>query len=327
MSDAHDIEQRAALLRARRDDPDWSERDQQALDEWLDASTAHRVAWLRMEYGWQRIDRLAALRRPDTVPALVQSTAPSSASARPRRWLRALSAVAAVVGAITLGLLYLPSVNTGTQPHGHATQVGGRETVALDDGSRVELNTDTALRTLVSARERSVWLDRGEAYFEVAHDPEHPFAVTAGAFRVVVLGTKFGIRRDSGQLEVVVVDGRVRVEPLSRGAGSGVIATRDKVVVAKGGEPIKMTHSHKRVEDALAWRDGKLVFDNSPLAEVVIEFNRYNDTQLLIKSENISAIRISGSFEATNLDAFVRLLNKAYGLRVQRHEKYIDIAE
>ncbi|MBZ2448550.1 FecR domain-containing protein [Xanthomonas perforans] len=82
------------------------------------------------------------------------------------------------------------------------------------DGSRLELNTHTQLRAQVDPSLRHVWLDKGEAFFDVKPDPAHPFVIHAGEHRVVVLGTKFSVRQERERLEVAVLEGKVRVEPL-----------------------------------------------------------------------------------------------------------------
>ena len=90
--------------------------------------------------------------------------------------------------------------------------MGGREAVTLADGSRVTLNTRTRGRALVNEQERRFWLEEGEAYFEVAHDPARPFVVMAGKDRVTVLGTRFSVRYEDGRTEVTVLEGRVRLD-------------------------------------------------------------------------------------------------------------------
>ncbi|WP_242112041.1 FecR family protein [Luteimonas aquatica] len=312
MSEARNIEQTAAAWRARRDEPEWSAQDQAALDTWLEASTAHRVAWLRMEYGWRRIDRLAALRAPAAAPV---------SRPRPLRWL----ALAATLGAVTMGVAAILHVVDGAQRY--STGIGGRTSVSLDDGSRLELNTDTQLRAKVGSDARDVWLERGEAYFEVAHDAARPFVVHAGERRVVVLGTRFSVRSDGDRLEVAVVDGRVRVEPpASAPAARTVVATRGEIVLTRADAAVSVAASAARVDNELAWRRGLLVFDDVTLEEAAGEFNRYNRRKLQISGAQAGGTRISGSFNAANVDAFARLLASAYGLRVRDHGERIEIS-
>ncbi|MGO4777015.1 FecR family protein, partial [Lysobacter sp. 2RAB21] len=274
--------------------------DQETLDAWLDASVAHRVAWLRMEYGWQRIDRLSALRSPR----------PRDASGTVLRRLRSWPGMAAILAVLVTGLLTLLYTVESTQRY--ATEVGGHQVVTLSDGSRLELNTATELRVKIGARTREVWLDRGEAYFEIFHDKTRPFAVHAGEQRVVVLGTRFSVHREPDRLRVAVTEGRVRVEAPTPGGQVTAVATRDEVVVAPIDGPPTVVSSSTQVLNALAWRSGRLTFENATLAEAAAEFNRYNRKRLSANGSGTGEIRISGSFDATNPDAFIRLLGRAY---------------
>src|SRR5262249_47175706 len=93
----------------------------------------------------------------------------------------------------------------------YSTPVGGIDNVALADGSRMTLNTDTRIRVALTETERRIELDKGEGFFEVAKDPSRPFVVYAGNKRVVAVGTKFSVRRENDDVEVIVTEGRVRL--------------------------------------------------------------------------------------------------------------------
>ena len=174
------------------------------------------------------------------------------------------------------------------------------------------------MRAAIDEDRRAVWLDRGEAYFEVAHDPSRPFVVYAGQRRVTVLGTKFSVRRVGDGIEVAVVEGRVRLDPLrDQAKAKPAVVTRGDLVIAKGEATLVTARSVEKVESELSWRQGMLVFDRSTLAEAVAEFNRYNQRKLVVDDPDIAALRIGGSFEAENIDAFARLLQDAFGLDVE----------
>jgi transmembrane sensor len=204
-----------------------------------------------------------------------------------------------------------PAVST------YETPVGGRETLRLADGSEIELNTDTRLRTAVTRERRIVWLDKGEAYFRIAHDPAHPFVVNAGERSVTVLGTRFTVRRDPRALEVSLIEGRIRFDakdepahmPIDLAPGDTVTATRNAVTLAH--------ISRTAIDTSLSWRRGVLVFDRTPLSEAVRELNRYNTEKVVIADAQTGATTIGGTFEATNVAGFVRVAHAVLGLRVQ----------
>jgi len=308
------IEERAALWRHRQEQPGWSADDQALLDAWLEESTAHRVAWLRIEYGWQKVGRLASLRSP-AAPA-------TTARRRLSRFWRPTAMAAGL--ALAIGLGSLVATDSFTR-HAYVTEVGGHATVPLADGTKIELNTNTKLRASLAEKQRTVWLDRGEAYFEVAHDASRPFVVYAGARKVTVLGTKFSVRRDGDRVVVAVVDGRVRVDEVKEKKPPAIV-TRGDTVIAEPAATLVTPKSIDRVESELAWRRGLLEFDKSTLGDAAQEINRYNRKQLVVEDPQAGAIRITGSFEAENVDAFARLLRQAFGLNVQENGDEIRIS-
>lgn len=318
MNDAHEIEQTAAQWRVRRDRDDWSDADQNILDAWLAESTAHRVAWLRMDYGWQRIDRLGALQ----AQSLSQTVALPSQPGR-RTFLKPLALAATVAALAVSGFAYRQVVG-GTQRY--VTEIGGHSVVTLSDGSRLELNTDTSVRTRIGRSTRHVWLERGEAYFEVSHDETRPFVVQVDQQQIVVVGTRFSVRRDPDRLEVAVAEGRVRVElPPTQPKADSVVVGRGEVVVSQAGALRVTAPSTTRVDHEQAWRQGLLVFDDLTLVEAATEFNRYSAKKLVI-SDKAAEMRISGSFKANNVDAFIRLLQSAYGLHAAHYPDRVEIS-
>jgi transmembrane sensor len=171
---------------------------------------------------------------------------------------------------------------------------------------------------MISNQRRDVWLDRGEAFFEVAHIEDSAFVVHAGPRMITVVGTQFSVRRDGDKVTVAVVKGRVRVEDTTpRESRATITVTQGDVAIGLGPSTMVVSKPVAAVEDRLAWRDGRLVFDGTSLAEVAEDFNRYNHQQLLISDPSVAAIRISGTFKASNAEAFVRLLKEAYGLKVE----------
>jgi transmembrane sensor len=312
------IEDQAIDWLIRRDEPDWSKGDQGELDAWLQESMAHRAAYLRAEHGWAEADRIGSVGDWGDDGGTGYHKAP-------QRWWPAAIA-ASLVAAFGIGAL-VPPVNAPTEVEQARvdTPVGGRKTVNLADGSKVELNTQTVVRMAVNETKRDVWLDSGEAYFEVAHRDGEPFVVHAGKRTITVLGTKFSVRRDRDRVTVNVVEGRVRVDDgLGRNTSAAIITAGDTVITREGSTLIP-AKSEERVEGALAWRDGMLTFNLIPLSEAAAEFNRYNRTQLTV-DPSAAGIPIGGTFQASNVDAFARLLHDAYGLTTKRNGDSIKIS-
>lgn len=312
MSAHKHIEEVAAYWVSRADAPDWSPEERVQFEAWLDEHVAHRVAWLRLKSVWQRADRLAAV-RSTTQPPLAQ---------RRRRAVCWATAAAVALIAVLAGL---PWQDTGTR---YSTDVGARQTVSLPDGSRLELNTRTEVRAQVDGHARNVWLDKGEAFFDVKSDPKHPFVIQAGDHRVVVLGTKFSVRKERHGLEVAVLEGRVRVEPLQADPRKPpVVVLGGAMLFSKSAGTVVAVNAPDKVEKALSWRHGILVFDQSTLEDVAAQFNRYNRKQLVLNDLQTAQIRVGGSFDATGVDAFARLLHNGFNLRVETHGDEIRVSQ
>ena len=319
---AADIENRAAQFLISRENGAWSDTDQHALDAWLEESLAHKAAYWRLEHGWRQADRIAALG---------SSAASHTEGRRPAigLWWKPLAiaaSLAAIIGTATLSLRPWDLKPVRIAQSAYDTAIGGHRLVGLADGSRVELNTQTHVRTAIAEKDREVWLDKGEAYFEVAHAEGRPFVVHAGSRTVTVLGTRFSVRRDGDTVTVSVLEGRVRIDGTSAQTVPAAIITAGDMAIARGLSTLLAARSPDRVTNALAWRDGMLAFDQTTLAQAAAEFNRYNRKQLLITDPQAAGIRIGGTFKATNVDAFARLLHDAYGLNVEAETDAVRIS-
>ena len=282
-----------------------------ALEAWLSASTAHRVAFLRLEHAWQRADRLRALQ--GAAPLVTPTPARDSMRSwftRPaaRRTAVALT-LSLIVGVMSISFMAKPASQT------YITERGQREAIILADGSQLTLNTTTKLRTEVTKQAREVWLDHGEAYFDIAHDPQHPFIIHAGKQTVTVLGTKFSLYLDGDRLRVAVVEGRVQVQGGEQ--SQPAVLTRDHVALADADNVLVTAQSSQQLNASLGWLQGKLIFNNISLAEAALQFNRYGHKQLVIQDAAAARITIGGEFDAANVEAFARLLHAGFGLKTQ----------
>jgi transmembrane sensor len=159
-------------------------------------------------------------------------------------------------------------------------------------------------------------LDKGESYFQITHDAQHPFVVTAGDHRITDLGTKFLVRANSDRLDVTLVEGRARVDSddsprsVDLEPGDEVIATADKLITIR-----KTT---QQVSDQLGWRRGVIVFKHTTLADAAAEFNRYNPNRIVLGSGAVAALKIDGTFPSDDPDAFAEITQDILHLRVER---------
>lgn len=325
MSHAEKANNRAAEWIIAQEDRDLTDAERAAMDAWLAESDGNRAAYWRLKRSWREADRIGALGRSvcERKDDVVQG---GGGRARWLPWSVAASILAAIAG---LGYFASSPIPSPTEIAGaeYATQIGGRQSISLDDGSRVELNTASQIRAVIGRESREVWLERGEAYFEVKHLTDSAFVVHAGNRKITVLGTKFSVLRDGERVTVSVVEGRVRLAEMN-GADevrSAIIIGGD-VAVTEGKTTLVAEQSQEKVENALAWREGMLRFDETRLDEAAAELNRYN-TKPIIVSDEVAHVRIGGSFPAADSDAFVRLLRDAYGLTVSETAQAVEISK
>lgn len=188
--------------------------------------------------------------------------------------------------------------------------------VALEDGSTVQLNASSAIAHDFDADRRTVRLLRGQAFFEVARDPDRPFTVEAGDVRVTALGTAFDVRLGSNETDVTVTHNAVMVEFAADPHGS---------LRLEEGEQAGYDHAtHARTIGAadsmlaLAWRRGQLVVDNAPLSYVVEEMSRHFSGRIVIATAEVAGRRVSGTMTVSDTDAALAFIERALGVRTNR---------
>lgn len=312
VSQLADIETEAAAWVRRRHFFDWSEEDQAMLDAWLAESISHRVAYWRMESGFARAEKLVALREPKTEAVKAERRFPVSVG------IAAALALIALIGVGAMNLVLHP------QDRIYSTPVGGHEKIVFADGTKVELNTDTVLRTRMNTDQRIVWLEKGEAYFQVKHDSVHPFTVMVGNRRVTDLGTAFLVRRDESRMELAVVQGKVRFD--AGAARQASTLTSGDVVTASGNTVSEAKKSESALQNELGWRRGVLVFDNTTLAIAAEEFNRYNRQKIVITDPAAARLAMVGTFPIHDVAAFTDAAEDIFKLRVENRGSEIVIS-
>ncbi len=309
---AEEIHARAVeYLLEKRDSENWSEDDQSRLDAWLGEAPSHLLAYWRAEDGWKRTEFLSSVRPfAQAVPAH-KRIAPV--------WLRVAAALLVLAAGATGYMRY-----AGSREHIYSTPVGGYEAIALSDGSRIELNTNTSLRTRMDGNRRIITLDKGEAFFKVKHDPAHPFIVMVGDHRITDLGTKFTVRRNSASVEVSLLEGRVRLGKIDDNARQTLLTPGERAVATAGSVSITKAPVQQMMS-ALTWRRGVLVFHHTTLAEAAAELNRYNSTKIVVGDAAVARMTMTGAFPANDIAAFVVTAREVFGLNVDNRGDEIVI--
>ena len=210
----------------------------------------------------------------------------------------------------------------------YRTAKGEQRTVTLPDGSRMVLNTDTEITTQLSASRRAVILHQGEAFFVVSHGKQGSFEVVAGSGVVRDVGTQFTVRRDPEQVTVRVVKGAVEVQGLSDKADTEpwrLLKAGDKVSYGERGalSPVEKID----IAASTAWVEGKVLFDQHPLAEVIREIGRYQNGEIRILDSQLNGIKISGVFAVNDREGFLKALEAAIPVNFSRINEGLVILE
>jgi transmembrane sensor len=272
------------------------------------------------------------LRQHLPTPEEIEQTAARRQGLRRGRG-RTAAAAAACAGVLAVVLWADPVLQRETL----TTAVGQRQTWTLADGSQVQLNTDSRVQVAQHLRSRRLALERGEACFEVSHAFWHgwaprlqrPFTVVAGSVVVEDIGTVFHVRRHDGDgagegdTEVGVLQGAVRVHAPGRGEPPVELRSGQGLRV-RAGMPLPLpappADPAQSAGTALAWRQGRLVFDATPLSEAVADMQRYRATPIVLADTQAARLRISGQFDLERMDQLLDLLPRLAPVQVRREE-------
>lgn len=230
-----------------------------------------------------------------------------------RRWpLHAVALAASVL--IAVGVWQYPALTIAFQAD-FQTTTGSQTTVNLPDGSMMILNTDTAVATDFEGGRRHIRLLRGEAFFDVVNDPAHPFTVSGHYGEVHVLGTAFSVRTGDDEDQVVLERGRVQVLCLCDGKGKAELAPGEAVSITASAV------SSVRVADpsvTLAWREGRIIFENASLGAVLEELRRYHRGPIVVADERVNQLVVTGNYRLDNVEGALRTLADAAGVGFYR---------
>lgn len=274
-------------------------------------------------------DTVIALRGPATPDG--EHDMPQSAAPQPSRRLRNWGFAATVLVAIAASVFSYIGIDDRSEVY--TTGLGEQRSILLDDGSMVSLNTDSGVEVAYTDEQRWIRLTRGEALFDVERDPARPFWVETGSALIRVTGTQFNVYEQNGQTAVTVIEGKVEVAPRAspaaqllgepagtRPAGAGAVTSLevgDQAVVKSGSAAVAATRI-ENLEPVTAWTSRRLVFSETPLAEIVAEFNRYNRRRLILDDAAVATLEISGVFGTHDPESLVLFLERVPGVEVQR---------
>lgn len=318
---AMSAEEAAAFWLVRFDVHD-TDSDDALFCEWLDSAETNSKAWAAALQMWDGLDD------PHIEPAFANLRA-EARSAGSTFWTPGHIAIAASLflavmsGSVLFSLRpdsFLIGSDRGTSetlPNDVvrggflATAKGERRTFILSDKTKLTLNTDSSAYIDFLPHERRIERLHGQAYFEVSKDPKRPFIVGDRARSVTALGTSFEVRADERSMQVILVEGRVKVAAI--GAAPVELHAGQQATATTGTEISVLPADLGSVSD---WRRGVLQFRDTTLSDAANELNRYSKTRLIVRDPKVAALRVSGVFTANDGARFAKTLEAIHPIRI-----------
>jgi transmembrane sensor len=197
------------------------------------------------------------------------------------------------------------------KPTRYTTSIGEQRLVVLEDGTRVSLNTNTEL-TFKNGAIRKIVLIKGEGYFDVAHDPKHPFVVETPAGTARAVGTEYSVRLNNDTTLVTVIEGLVAVAGTNTISHTSKLGAGESISLLSDGTPTQVEQVD--TTEIRYWREGKVYFKNKRLDTSVAEFNRYLDRKLVIGNRELNELHIGGVFQINDVDGFLFALDELFDI-------------
>jgi transmembrane sensor len=341
------LEEQAGYWVLNQHSQQWTPVQQSELRAWLAQSENHRREYARALAIWQQLERFKSASFPARQAAQRQRTK----HIRRRQVFK--SSVRAMAG-VTLAVLLAFGVSDRLSTMLYRTGKGQQQTVALADGSVINLNTDTELQVKITRTSRSVRLIHGEAFFTVSHDENRPFEVIAAQGRIRDIGTRFNIYNAADYTQVTVTEGEVEVmtkkviDPASAASAkqSQLLLDRpdwgrsifngikqlleiqafdaNSAVHITAGQQLAYNNQGELgglipadASQVTSWREGRLVFELSPLAEVATQIARYHPIDFQFTNAKLKDLKVSASFNTGNLQLILSTLQATFPIKVE----------
>jgi transmembrane sensor len=312
---------------------------QKALQEWVSLSEINRDALLKEAKMWDELNVLANL----------SVLFPYDGLERKKPKYKYYLAAASVLVIFILGTMVSnmtgmqnPQMNELSQVQNtiasYATLKGNTETINLPDGSKLVLNTDSAVSINFGTEYRNIFLQRGEMHINVKKDAKRPLNVLVGGKLMQAVGTAFSVQYfDHNNIALIVSEGKVMLAEDSilqkQQTITGQFDTSKEAMFLTAGEKVELTSSRRiakaelsvenvssTIAKSLTWLDGYLSFTGETLEIVVAQINRYLEHPIVLDGDEIKNIRVIGRFENGKTEQFLKGLQTNFNLSLQQHE-------
>lgn len=281
------------------------------FERWISANPAHANAYAELAGVWHDPELLSASQRlARQVDMRAAKPSYPVFGTKRAQWLAVAAALVLFVG----GYAAYPEIMLRWNAD-YRTMAGQTQNVVLPDGSRMLLNTDSAVELAYQGQQRGVRILKGEAWFDVVHDTSRPFRVAGHFGDVTVKGTAFVVRTEADRDVVALERGRVEVTQ-DEGTQPAVTLGPDQMVTVdeksiSGIEPFEPA-------EMLAWRDGRIAFSGKPLGSVLSDLSRYYDGRVFVLRRDLLSVAVSGNYRTDDAAGAIDSIVTAAGGRIDR---------
>jgi transmembrane sensor len=319
-ADSSEATEAAARWDARLRAHDCSPEERAQFQKWLHERPENTKEFSTLQRGLELLQAASA-----THPSLRAMRDRAAAERdRARSW-RMLRAVAAILLA-TIGAAWIALTMQSPDPPDEApriasvfqTAIGERSTVQLQDGSEIALDTRSRVEVSYASDRRDIAIAEGRAYFQVAKDASRPFTVDAAGNKIVALGTQFDVRLDADYLYVTLIEGSVEVRPDWVGDNAPPprrLVPGDRLALDREGGAVTIERAD--IEKVVSWKEGRILFEDTPLDKVVAEINRYSTAKIVVEDTKLAQLRVNGLFYTDHPEDFLNALTQFLPIRVR----------
>ncbi len=328
-SEAWSAVEQAASDWVTKADRGLSREEQKEFDRWLAQSKAHEKAYAEQKWNWEELDRLAGLQTAygsSEDPDLLIENRPTPARGSWFGSRFAMVACAALMAGAVFAWIGLQIFDGDAgQSRNENVIVDRIQTRDLEDGSTLQLNRGAEVEIAYSESRRAVRLRKGEVNFIVEKDPDRPFFVEVAGVHLRAVGTEFNVRLHSNEVEMIVTEGTVAVQPsgienMDSISNEAFIEVNQRVKVDLSSDelvPLIESISEETLAQELIWQPVLIDFENVPLSEIVDEFNRRNPVQMVIVDASVNEARLSSMFWSDNINGLIRLLESNFEIKAE----------
>ena len=299
-------------------------KDQAELRKWLAEDPRHGQILKRQAAIWDDMDIFARAAFNTEHEVKISFWSGLYRSATARAWAYACSVF--IVAAVWL---FVP-LEQASDEQFLSTNVGSQRIELLSEGSSAHLNTDSLIEVNFNENERAITLLRGEAMFDVAHNPDRPFVVYAEGSAVKAVGTRFVVRLTSDRIRVTVAEGQVQlsshpayIDELTSPAQELLadpqnIAVQEVILLSQGQEaeidfhkphaPVLNEVDEDEFQRKLSWLGGRLVFLDETLEFIITEISRYTPVRVVVTDPELKELRLSGRFQVGDTEALLEAI-------------------